>query len=199
MSQFIESICVENGCVLNLASHQLRVDQSLAHLGFKTHTIQLAKWLHSINLPIKGIFKLRIVYNTAFNLSYEIKPYQYKTINSFKLMEIGQVDYAFKYENRDWIHTLLKEAETDDIIMHQDGMIKDSSYASTVFLKMNNWYTPAFPLLPGTMRSNLIHEGLIQPLSIHINDLSMFSHFKLINAMMSWEKAQTYPISALNI
>lgn len=199
MSQFIESIYINNGQSRHIDLHQHRVDQTFVHLGISRHAVQLLTIINALNIPKDGLFKLRIVYDSTSNFTYELLPYHYKRIHRFKLMDIGERNYAFKYADRDWIYTLLNEAGTDDIVMLQNGKIKDSSYANIIFQDGDTWYTPSVPLLPGTMRFHLIDQGLIQPASIHLNDLSRFSHFKLINAMMDFEEAMTYSIAALEM
>lgn len=199
MSQFIESVYINNGYSRHIDLHQQRVDQTLGHLGISTHAVQLQRIINTLNIPKDGLFKLRIVYDSTSNFTYELLPYHYKRILSFKMVDIGERNYAFKYADREWIYTLLNEAGTDDIVMLQNGVIKDSSYANIIFQERDTWYTPSVPLLAGTMRFHLIDQGLIQPFSIHLNDLSRFSHFKLINAMMSFEEATSYSIEALGI
>ena len=199
MSQFIESIYINNGHSRHIDLHQQRVDQTFAHLGISSHAVQLLTIINALNIPKDGLFKLRIVYDSTSNFTYELLPYHYKSIHSFKLMDIGERDYAFKYADRDWIYTLLNEAGTDDIVMLQNGMIKDSSYANIIFQEGDTWYTPSVPLLAGTMRYHLIDQGLIQPSSIYLNDLSRFSHFKLINTMMGFDEATTYSIETLGM
>ena len=199
MSQFIESIYINKGLARHIDLHQQRVDQTFAHHGISKHAIQLLTIIKDLFIPKEGLFKLRIVYDSTSNFTTELLPYHYKKIQSFKLVEIGERNYTFKYADRDWIYTLLNEAGTDDIVMLQNGMIKDSSYANIIFQEGDTWYTPSVPLLAGTMRCHLIDQGLIQPASIYLNDLSRFSHFKLINAMMGFDEATTYSIETLGM
>ena len=95
-------------------------------------------------------------------------------INHFALVDIKGQSYDYKYENRDWINEALAQSGKDEIMMHDDGLIKDCSYTNIVFFDGVNWYTPESPLLEGTQRVKLIQQGIIIPKALHINDLPNF-------------------------
>jgi 4-amino-4-deoxychorismate lyase len=112
-------------------------------------------------------------------------------------VDIKGCRYDYKYENRDWINEFLIQSGTDEIIMHDDGWIKDCSYTNIVFFDGSHWYTPESPLLEGTQRAKLIQEGVIIPKVLHVNDIPSFVQFKCINAMIHWDAAVEYSVALI--
>ena len=198
MSQFFESIRVNDGVVENLNFHQARVNKTLNAFDASQHSIDLTKIIQQLVLPTLGLFKLRISYDLNGNYEAKCNPYQYKQINHFALVDIKGQSYDYKYENRDWINEALVQSGKDEIMMHEDGLIKDCSYTNIVFFDGANWYTPESPLLEGTQRAKLIQEGIIISKALYVDDIPNFIKFKCINAMIHWEDAINYPIHLIN-
>lgn len=197
MYQFFESIQVKDGLICNLKQHQERVNKTLKAYSVPENTLDLAKIINTISLPQDGLYKLRVSYGLDGKFHYEFQPYQYKKLSNFALVDIVGQRYDFKFENRDWINEALLQTDSAEIIMHDAGFIKDSSYANIVFFDGSLWYTPAEPLLEGTQRAKLLEEGIIQARTIHIDELDRFRSFKLINAMLDWDKATSYSVAAI--
>lgn len=197
MSQFFESIQLNEGLIYNLNQHQERVNKTLKAFSMPENTIELSQIIKTISLPQNGLYKLRVSYGLNGNLHYEFQPYLYKNILNFALVDIEGQEYDFKFSKRDWINEVLKQSGKDEVIMHDAGFVKDSSYANIVFFDGRQWYTPAEPLLEGTQRAKLLNEGIIQAKAIHIDELDSFHSFKLINAMLDWENAIAYSISLI--
>jgi len=197
MSQFFESICVKDGLAENLHFHQARINKTLNAFDASQHSIELTAIVQQLVLPTLGLFKLRISYDLNGNHQSVVTPYQYKQIQNFALVDIKGQSYDYKFSNRDWINEALAQSGTDEIMMHDDGLIKDCSYTNIVFYDGINWYTPELPLLEGTQRSKLIQEGLIIPKALHINDLPSFQKFKCINAMIHWDNLAEYKIESI--
>ena len=197
MSQFFESICVKEGVAENLSFHQARVYKTLQSFDASQNNISLKAIVEQLTLSTLGLFKLRISYDLNGNHQVKLTPYQYKLINQFALVDIKGYRYDYKYENRDWINEALIQSGTDEIMMHENGFIKDCSYTNIVFYDGVNWYTPESPLLEGTQRAKLIQEGLILPKALHVKDIPSFVKFKCINAMMHWDTAVEYSVKLI--
>jgi 4-amino-4-deoxychorismate lyase len=198
MSQFFESIRVNDGVVENLNFHQARVNKTLNAFDASQHSIDLTKIIQQLVLPTLGLFKLRISYDLNGNYEAKCNPYQYKQINDFALVDIKGHRYDYKYANRDWINEALAQYGKDEIIMHDDGLIKDCSYTNIVFFDGANWYTPESPLLEGTQRAKLIQEGVITPKALYVSEVPNFQKFKCINAMIHWDIAVEYKIDLIS-
>ena len=65
--------------------------------------------------------------------------------------------------------------------------ITDASYSNLFFWDGQQWVTPSTPLLHGTQREIILKKKLAIEKQIHRNDLSNYTHFKRVNAMMNWE------------
>jgi 4-amino-4-deoxychorismate lyase len=198
MSQFFESIRVKDGIAENLGFHQLRVDRTLKAFDASNHSVELAKIVQELILPVEGLFKLRVSFDLNGNHQSAFTPYHYKQIQNFALVDIKGYRYDYKFSNRDWINEALTQSGKDEIVMHDGGLIKDCSYTNIVFFDGANWFTPATPLLEGTQRAKLIQEGIIIAKALHVNDIHSFKKFKCINAMIHWEDAINYPTHLIN-
>jgi 4-amino-4-deoxychorismate lyase len=198
MSQFFESIRINDGIAENLNFHQARVHKTLNAFDASHNSIELTTIVQELVLPTLGLFKLRISYDLNGNYEAKCNPYQYKQINHFALFDIKGKSYDYKYENRDWINEALVQSGKDEIMMHEDGLIKDCSYTNIVFFDGANWYTPESPLLEGTQRAKLIQEGIIISKALYVDDIPNFIKFKCINAMIHWEDAINYPTHLIN-
>lgn len=196
MCQLFESIRIENGMAHNLEFHQKRINQSLEFLN-STKKINLNHLISKTELPIKGIHKLRISYNTKGVIQQSIKSYKTKQIRSVKLVACNSIEYNFKYEDRSTINQLLEDSKADEIIITKDGIITDSSISNILFYDGNNWITPSTPLLEGTQRALLLKRNKIKKVLIKIVDLNKYSEFCFINALNDFEKSKSYPISMI--
>jgi 4-amino-4-deoxychorismate lyase len=118
----------------------------------------------------------------------EFIPYQYKVINSLRLVEHDRVSYEFKYTDRKVLNRLYDlRKNCDDVLIVKRGLVTDTSYANIVFKRGKHWYTPWSALLKGTTRSFLLERNLIREEEIRIEDIKTFESFKLINAMLEFD------------
>lgn len=197
MSQFIESIQCLNGKIQLLDYHQQRVERTFSHFNL-TRKINLESLIKYSELPPNGCFKIRIVYNLEGQYNIEIQPYKRTYHQSFELIE-ADIDYPFKYENREVFHQLKCQSSAEEIIITQKGYITDTSYSNLIFFKEkeNEWFTPKSFLLNGVQRQHQIHQHQIKIVDIHQQDLKNYTHFKLINAMNDLETSYTYPIESI--
>ena len=179
MSRLIETIRVADGKIENLEYHSRRMN----HLH--------ARKILNISLPTSGTHKLRIVYDEN-HFEAEISAYTIKPVRSLKLVFDNNIMYDHKYEDRTSINRLYKLKETaDDVLIIKNKFITDVSYANIIFRSGNEWYTPDSFLLNGTMRQYLLDRKRIKERRITVDDISDFTHFKLINAMLRDEAPES--------
>ena len=179
----LETIKIEEGKIHNLKYHQKRCDKSRLDLYHTPDTLSL---ISLIKPPKTGLYRCRILYDTKLQ-TIEYIPYQEKEIKTLKLIESDLI-YNYKYANRDALNALLTlTADMDDILIEQDGYIKDTTIANIAFLDGTTWFTPSHPLLEGTMRAQLIDEGFLQTKEIRREDLSSYTQVALMNAMLGFK------------
>ncbi len=196
MFQFIESIRINEGSVERINLHQSRVNKTFLYFG-KPVFFQLQELVNSDSVKERGVVKCRIKYDLDKIHEITYTDYALRKIESISLVEISGRKYDFKYAERGWITDLLSTSGTDEIIMTDQGLIKDASYANLAFFDGKCWYTPLNPLLEGTHRSYLLETKMIYPTEIKISDLHNYSEVKFINAMMTWEESPTLPTALL--
>lgn len=184
MSRLIESICLKDGVFYRLPYHQARMDKSVLEVFHRVNTILLKDILNTQPHPTKGLFKCRIVYDTAI-LSIEVLPYTITPVTTLKIVEGNTIDYAYKYADRSALHQLFELREgCDDILIVKNGLLSDSYYSNILLFDGHHWITPNTPLLKGTMRQALLNDGKIKEATIQLADLRLFKKVKLINAML---------------
>ena len=196
MSQFIESIRIHKGIAENIALHQKRVNKTL---GQKTgEGLNLNKLLQELQIPKNGLFKWRLEYTKDKIKQNQLIPYTSKTVKRIKLVEAPDLKYALKYSDRNSFEKLLTQSNADDIIITQKGFITDASYSNLFFWDGQQWVTPSIPLLYGTQREIILKKNLATEKQIHLNNLSKYTHFKRVNAMMNWEDSKIEKIDIIN-
>ena len=196
MSQFIESIKVEDQKAFLMEFHQKRVNDTFAHFGAQG-SIDLEKIFKSLEHDEDGLYKLRIVYDLNRNFKHQMIPYAIPEIENFQLVENNSYDYSFKFEERKEFEKMKTKAKTEEIIIVKNNHITDTSYTNILFLKGETWYTPTTYLLNGVMRQHLLKEKKIKEAEITLQNIREFSHFQLINSMNDFDDMFIYPIERI--
>ena len=100
-----------------------------------------------------------------------------------------KLDYSHKYIERENLNALFtQKGECDDVLIVKKGMITDSSYANVVFFDGKDWWTPKTPLLKGTCRARLLHQGIINEVLLEVNDIKNFKGLKLVNSLRDMDQ-----------
>lgn len=174
------------------------MDRSRKAVFGKAPSLKLEQLLTNITLPATGLYKLRLEYGIAVT-KQELIPYTPRAINSLQVVDADGFAYGKKFADRTGIRNCLeKKNECDDIIMVQHGYITDTSYANIALFDGRHWYTPAWPMLPGTRRAQLLDLEVIRPSIIRAKDLVNFKKIRLMNAMLPWEEAPTLDCSVIS-
>ncbi len=187
MPTFIESIRVFEQQFAQLEAHQERVNRTFESYFPRQSPIDLSR----LTIPDKlgeGLFKCRVVYGTVVQ-EINFQPYQMANIQSLTLIEVPEMQYNFKFTERTALQAAyLQRGEADDVLITQQGFLRDTSYGNIALWNGQQWLTPKVPLLEGTQRKRLIQAHVIFPAPIHTKDLESFTHFKVFNAMRIWEE-----------
>ena len=186
LPRLFESIRLADGATPLLDYHQARMDRTRRALFAKSPVIRLKKVLAELDLPERGLYKVRIEYDRAV-LKTEILPYTPKVITSLRTVNADDVRYGKKFSDRAAIQACYAQrGDADDVLMIQRGHLTDASYANVALYDGNYWYTPAYPLLRGTRRAQLLDEGILRASVIRERDLVHFERIRLINGMLPW-------------
>ncbi|KPH11930.1 aminotransferase class IV [Chryseobacterium sp. ERMR1:04] len=196
MSQFIESIKVEDQEVFLLDIHQKRVNQTFAHFG-KEGSIDLAKIFKSLEHDEDGMYKLRISYDLDKRIRTQMIPYAIPEIQDFQLVENNSFDYSFKFEDRKELERMKTKSKAEEIIIVKNNHITDTSFSNILFLKGKDWFTPTTYLLNGVQRQNLLKNKKIKEQEITLQNIKQYTHFQLINAMNDFDDMFIYPIDRI--
>lgn len=182
-----------------LSYHQQRVDRARRSLYAKAPAFKLKKLLADWELPTTGQHKVRVVYGSELD-GYTITPYEQRPVETLRAVHADDMDYGKKYADRSGINALFERRDDcDDILIVKRGHITDSSYANLAFDDGTHWYTPAWPLLRGTRREQLVERGILRTAVIRLRDLHHFRQVKLLNAMIEWPSGPTFPVNNIRL
>lgn len=193
MYQFIESIKIEDQEIFLLEYHQKRVNETFRQFGKET-SIDLEKIFKNLQHDEDGLYKLRIVYDLDRKFTTQLIPYAIAEIDDFQLVENNNIDYSFKYENRNEFAVMKEEARSEEIIIVKNNRVTDTSFSNLLFLKGKEWYTPNTYLLNGVQRQYLLKSKKIKEAEITLQNLKEFSHFQIINALNDFDDMFVYPL-----
>ncbi|MBI5008087.1 MAG: aminotransferase class IV [Bacteroidia bacterium] len=190
-----ETIRISDGKPENLYLHNERLNHSRKQLFGKNDQLKLEDYINVTENLKKGLFRCRVIYSDDV-ISVEFSQYVPAVIKTLKKVNADWLKYDHKFLDRTPLLSLIDKNVADDILIVQNGFITDTSYANIVFTDGERWVTPDSPLLKGTMRAFLLGTGKIFEDRITINDLSRFTHLRMINAMLGFA-APLIPVSSI--
>lgn len=193
MCRLFETIKIIDGEPRNLSLHDERMNRARRELFGRNDLLKLSDYISVPDSDKKGITRCRVIYAISIH-SVEFSPYSPANIKTLKIVDAGSMVYNHKYLDRGQLTALIDKRAADDILLIRNGCVTDVSYANIVFTDGERWVTPGTPLLHGTMREFLLRKGVIQTDRITMNDLSLYTHFRLINAMLGFD-APLLPVS----
>jgi 4-amino-4-deoxychorismate lyase len=175
--------CLEKN-VVHLDYHNERLNRTRRELFGCSDILNISDY---IKIPSKKLLKCKIVYADDV-IDIEFAPYTKKEIKSLKLMTENNIDYKYKYANRESINELYEQkGDFDDIIVVQNGFITDTSIANIAVFLDDKWLTPDKPLLKGTCRQRYIESGLLQTADITVGMLKNAKKIAVLNAMRDFD------------
>lgn len=196
MSQFIESIKIEDQKIFLLDLHQDRVNRTFEHFG-KENPLDIGAIFKSLNHDEDGLYKLRITYDLNREFRTQMIPYAISEIDNFQLVENNSYDYSFKFEDRKELEKMKIQSKSDEIIIVKNNHITCTSFSNLLFKKGKEWFTPTTYLLNGVQRQHLLKTKKIKEAEITLQNLKEYSHLQIINSMNDFDDMFIYPISKI--
>ena len=198
--QFLETLCIINGIPRHLEWHQRRLEATLNFYYpglIHEQPLEIKQILASIDLPLDGIWRCRIIYDLNA-VSVEMIPDGMTDYSTLTMIEVSKdFDYRYKYADRKFLSDLYeKRGEAADILMLRDGWIGDTTKANIAFRAGERWYTPSLTFLAGTTWKRLVSEGVLIPKPIHRDHLHRYEAFKIINALNGWD-GKEFPVTGI--
>ncbi|MDR2442195.1 MAG: aminotransferase class IV [Deltaproteobacteria bacterium] len=187
---FLESIKAKGGLLHNLDLHQERVDRVFNHFFGQKAGFNLASLLPKP--PDLNLYKVRLVYGLK-PVDIQIIPYEIPKIDRVFLVKADEINYDFKFLDRQPINNLKKLAQANEankdnkpieVIIIRNGLLTDSSIANLVLENQSGLFTPQTPLLAGVKREYLLRKKIIVPAKISVGDIMLFGKIRFINAMI---------------
>lgn len=196
--ELIETIAIQDGEIQNRIYHQQRYQQAMRYLTQSSQNFALP----TIEIPQEfktGLVRCRLNYYQD-DYAYEFFPYQAREIKSYQCVVDDNIDYTYKYANRQPLeHLLAQKGECDDIIIIKQAKVTDCSIGNLLFLKQGQWFSPKTPLLAGIQRAKLLAEQKIQLLDIEYHHLAQFERIMMINALNPFDEQRSIEISPQSI
>lgn len=196
MCLLIETLRIADKQLQNIPLHELRMNKSRRELFGACEDIDLHK---AIDIPeniSEGIHKCRVVYGMQIK-EISIEPYVFKKINTIKIIRDDAIEYSHKYSDRSRFQQLLSESGADEILIVKNNNITDTSFSNVILFDGSKWYTPALPLLKGTLREYLLNKKIIFEKNILLSDLYNYETLRIINAMNTFEDQRDFEIQSI--
>jgi len=180
----LETIRIEGGRPLHLEYHTRRFNRSRRELFGATDELDLADFLTEI--PPSGLWRCRVLY-TLYIEKVEYLPYTPHLPHRFALAEF-EGDYAYKYADRSaFVELKRAHPEAEELLFCRDGFLTDTTIANIALRRDDLWYTPARPMLPGTVRERLLEQGKLIPAEIPCDAIGTYDAIAVMNAMIGFQ------------
>ena len=184
MHQFVETIRIEGGKAMNLPLHEARMNATRVYFAPHAAPISLQKWLDDAPISEERI-KARVVYDADGVCETTFQTYKRREIQWLRMVEDNNISYTFKSaDRRELDHLLALRDGCDEVLIVKNGLVTDTSFTNVAFFDGHKWFTPAQPLLNGTMRQWLLLHGKLTETQITPASLASFQRIMLFNAMI---------------
>ncbi len=191
MSLFFETLKVTKREIENLSFHNKRLNETIFQNFGKMSDIDLSSYVHQKDFTKQ---RCKVIYNEAIQ-SIQFYPLVQRKFQSFKLLETD-IKYNFKNVDREEINrAYAKRGDCDDVLIIQDGLVKDTTIANIALYDGKEWITPKSPLLKGTMRASLLERQIILEKDVRIKDIKNAVRFALMNALIGFYEVEDFKIS----
>ena len=182
--KFIETMLITEN-IENINLHNERMNKTRYYF-FKLPPIDLRDFIE-----LKKHKRVRVTYSkTIEKIEYfELKKREFKT---FKIVH-SDIDYSYKYANRDELNAL-KPENVDEVIIIKNSLITDTTISNLAFFNGKRWLTPKTPLLKGTKREELLRKNFLTEADIKEEDLKNFKKIAMINAVIGFYEIKDFDI-----
>lgn len=198
MSQFplFETLLIKEGVPQNIAYHQQRFDLACREYFNTEPFLNLIEVMIPPIMNCADTLRCRLDYNQS---EYRVNFFTYmpRNIIEFQLIETQNLDYRFKYSDREFFNAL-PTSENCEVIVVNNGKVSDCSIGNLLFLKQGEWFSPKDYLLKGTQLSRLLDEKRVSLCEITPENLWDFEQVMLINALNPFEPARAISTQAVH-
>lgn len=176
---YLETLLAVDGRCRWVSWHQARLQRTCRSLGFSVdYDLQ-----DLLSPPDAGTYRCRVLYD-ARSCSVEYLPYVRRQVESLKLIEANGIAYRYKSTEREALDGLFsRRGEADDVLIVRNGYVTDTTIANTAFFINGKWLTPERPLLEGTVRARLLHQGFLQAADMTVQDAARAEKVAVMNAL----------------
>jgi len=189
--EFIETLLIKNGNIINLDYHLKRMERTIKYFKFQVPSSEFR--VPSSEFSDK--LRIRITYNQYGINNIEFFPIKKRKFKRFKLIKADNFDYKFKYKNREFFtFNFSLSTDFDEFILIKNNLITDTTISNLAFYTGKEWLTPKYPLLKGTKRAELLDKGFLKEKNIHKSDLKYFKKMAMINAVLGFREIEEYDI-----
>lgn len=196
MCLFIETMCVEQGRIINLDYHLERIKSTRKRF-WNTENMVSVDDLSALAATQNDRAKLRFTYDKENIYDLSCTPYSIRKIEKLKLLINNDIEYAYKSIDRSALNLLKGQVKpSEEIVIVQQNHLTDTSYTNIALFDGELWITPSTPLLNGTRRKQLLNADKIIEREVLVTDLNSFQSISLINAMIDLEEL-VLPISSI--
>lgn len=180
---YLETIRYNGGQYFNLEYHKHRVLYTVRDDNVWCDICKVLKVLPVGHLS--GDVKCTIEYCASRGvIAWRVA--EYKPVKIKRLVPVvSDIDYRYKYADREELVSLKNGlVDGEEPIIIKNGLVTDTTFSNIVFKCADGMLvTPRKPLLYGTKRAQLLHDGVIVERDIFEDQIYDFEEIYIINAM----------------
>lgn len=183
---YFETIKCNDSEVYNIHYHEKRIANTIGK------NINLLEYIYP---PSNHLLKCKVLYSQDEIIDVSFDIYNKRNLKTFKIIIDDNINYKYKYENREQINNLFSKKDTaDEIIIIKNNLITDTTIANIAIFIDNQWYTPTTPLLLGSTRQRYIDDGILKEKNIDIDIFKKATKIALLNAMIDFDVIEDFKI-----
>lgn len=198
MFRLVESIRIENKQLHHIDLHNKRFNEARRKLFGIYQNIDLSEHIQIPESISDMRYKCRVTTLDGIQIDVEITPYEQRIVKCLKLVEMDDIDYSVKTDQRQLLNKAYDQrGNCDDIIIVKNKCLTDSWAANIILYDGVMWVTPDTPLLNGVQREFLIQNKKIERRRITVDDLVNYKKIRLINALVDFDRAPEISIDQI--
>ncbi|MBO0878862.1 MAG: aminotransferase class IV [Mycobacterium sp.] len=182
--------------------HMRRLVHSGASFGWTVDIEGLESALRQRCLGLRAPMKIRLLVSACGEYEIDLRPMSDVTLLNAAIAKgpVNENDEFLRHKTtrRDVYESRLREVPgVDDVVLwNRRGELTETCFGNLVFRFGTEWVTPPLRcgLLPGTMREQLLDDGVLREGVVQLSDIDQSEGVYRINSVRKWNRLRLNPV-----